>query len=181
MKRLRRRNINTRAFWETQWQKRDTAEAKRHFPSAVIQRLLRFQTILNVGCGHDDLAQQLRGKVACCDLSESAIEYQRDHAFDVFICSATQIPKPDASFDCVFSSHLIEHLEEPFQAIREFCRVASRSVFVICPHDEYLNEHEEHLWQITHDDLFHMGIFFGFAVRFFAAGRDIMAEIQLRE
>ena len=53
---------------------------------------------------------------------------------DVPITSGDSLPFPDSSFDFVISSHVLEHFYDPIAAIREWCRVSRKYVFVIIPH-----------------------------------------------
>jgi len=62
------------------------------------------------------------------------------------------IPFPDKYFGSVVASHVVEHLENPKEAIDELYRVAD-SVYVItplwwCPHTWL---HPDHKWLITKD------------------------------
>lgn len=63
------------------------------------------------------------------------------------------IPVPDQSADFVISSHVIEHFYDPISAIKEWMRIATKYIFIICPHrdaldsdrDKPLTELEEHI------------------------------------
>lgn len=48
------------------------------------------------------------------------------------------VPVADKSFDFVISSHVIEHFFDPIGAIKEWCRIARRYVFIICPQRDAL-------------------------------------------
>jgi SAM-dependent methyltransferase len=50
------------------------------------------------------------------------------------ISDATHLPFKDESFEVVFSSHTIEHVQNPSAMLREMCRVAKRKVIIRCPH-----------------------------------------------
>jgi SAM-dependent methyltransferase len=50
------------------------------------------------------------------------------------IADAMHLPFRDESFYTVFSSHTIEHVQNPLLMLREMCRVAKRKVIVRCPH-----------------------------------------------
>ena len=50
------------------------------------------------------------------------------------IADASHLPFRDGSFNVVFSSHTIEHVENPTLMFRELCRIAKRKVIVRCPH-----------------------------------------------
>lgn len=49
------------------------------------------------------------------------------------VANGDELPFPDKSFDFVISSHVIEHFFDPIKAIKEWCRVATKYVFIICP------------------------------------------------
>lgn len=55
-----------------------------------------------------------------------------------------ELPFPDNSVDFVFSSHCLEHIEDPFTALREWLRVARRHVVIAVPH-QFLYEKRKHL------------------------------------
>jgi len=47
---------------------------------------------------------------------------------------AQHLPFRDKVFDIAYSSHVIEHVANPLQMLRELIRVATRKVIVVCPH-----------------------------------------------
>lgn len=49
------------------------------------------------------------------------------------------IPVPDQSADFVISSHVIEHFYDPISAIKEWMRIATKYIFIICPHRDALD------------------------------------------
>jgi len=52
------------------------------------------------------------------------------------VAEGDQLPFRDQSVDFVISSHVIEYFYDPVKALREWCRVSRRYVFIICPHKE---------------------------------------------
>ena len=48
------------------------------------------------------------------------------------------IPVEDQSFDFVISSHVIEHFYDPISAIKEWMRIATQYIFIICPQRDAL-------------------------------------------
>ena len=50
------------------------------------------------------------------------------------VADATHLPFRDGSFATVFSSHTIEHVQNPLLMLREMCRVANEKTVVRCPH-----------------------------------------------
>lgn len=49
------------------------------------------------------------------------------------IASGDALPLPDKSVDFVISSHVIEHFFDPIKALKEWERVATKYIYVICP------------------------------------------------
>lgn len=51
-----------------------------------------------------------------------------------FYADACKMPFKDKEYDFVINSHVIEHIWRPDVAIKEWCRVASKYIFLIVPH-----------------------------------------------
>lgn len=49
------------------------------------------------------------------------------------VAQADDLPFADGAYDFVLASHVLEHLPDPVGTLKEWCRVASRFVFVILP------------------------------------------------
>jgi len=78
--------------------------------------------LLEIGCGSKEKALLVGDKV---DLHLGLDHDQSPHGLsriDV-MASAYGIPFAEASFDCLLSTAVLEHLEEPALALREACRV----------------------------------------------------------
>ena len=102
---------------------------------AVLARLrpIAGETILDIGCGNArDMIRILEAgaRIVGIDLSEGMIDQarrelqaagHRDVRLDVG--DATQMPFPDASFDKVLCSEVIEHIPDADAAVREIRRV----------------------------------------------------------
>jgi SAM-dependent methyltransferase len=69
------------------------------------------------------------------------------------IAEGDELPFGDRIFDFVISSHVIEYFYDPVRAIREWCRVSRRYVFIICPHKGRANEEDRLAEETTHADL----------------------------
>jgi SAM-dependent methyltransferase len=61
------------------------------------------------------------------------------------VAHGDDLPFADASYDFVFSSHVIEHFPDPIKALREWVRVASRYVVAIVPHRDRTFDSEREL------------------------------------
>ena len=96
---------------------------------------------LDVGCGNGELA---KGDVNIDVFREGKNlqignqlvgEHVNPHLIKNFIVAdASYLPFKDNAFLVAFSSHAIEHSNNPFKMYSEMCRVASRKVIVRCPH-----------------------------------------------
>jgi SAM-dependent methyltransferase len=74
---------------------------------------------LDVGCGK-------------CKRGDIGVDLQRSPEVDV-ICDAQLLPFRDNSFGTVFSSHVLDHLEDPELALLDWCRVARRKLVIYLP------------------------------------------------
>jgi len=62
------------------------------------------------------------------------------------ISDANHIPKPDETFDYVFSSHVLEHMQNTIAALKEWVRVLRHGgiLFLVLPHgDRTFDRHRE--------------------------------------
>jgi SAM-dependent methyltransferase len=100
----------------------------------VLDRLgdVKGKRVLDLGCGDGVLSYLLtrRGaRVVGVDYSFLALRFgqeqfaRRGLAFDCVEASAYYLPFPNDSFDCVVSSDVIEHLDNPTQMVAEAHRV----------------------------------------------------------
>jgi len=94
--------------------------------------------VLDCGCGPGSItlgiAQRVfPAEVLGVDFGESQIQRAREAATERSVANARfvaascySLPFEDASFDCVFSHALLEHLVDPQRALKEFYRVLKR-------------------------------------------------------
>lgn len=129
------------------------AGVKRHAPHYMVMRrgaeAIRQAAVgrlkgrlLDIGCGAKPkavLLGELVDEYIGLDHPESL------HGSDKvdIVGSAYQIPEPDASFDCVLCTAVLEHLEEPEAALREACRVMKPGGYAIYTIPMYWHLHEE--------------------------------------
>jgi len=84
------------------------------------------QKVLEVGCGTGLILERLSEfarEATGLDLSPGMLEVARARGLDVAEGSATAIPFPDDSFDCVCSFKVLPHVEDLGRAMAEICRV----------------------------------------------------------
>ena len=93
-------------------------------------------TILEVGAGNGYFSYHLmqRGKLTATDVSAHQLEFNPASVKDR--CSVYHLPFPDNTFDLVFGSNLLHHLDRPDQAVREMARVSRNYVVVSEPNNK---------------------------------------------
>ncbi len=99
------------------------------------------RSIIDVGCGNGVICNSLASKydVTGIDVSETALV---SVTTTKILCSATNIPVADNSFDLAFSSEMLEHLSDDdlTLAINEMKRIAKKYILVSVPNEELLKQ-----------------------------------------
>ncbi len=96
--------------------------------------------VLDIGCGnkpYEGMFQGIAKEYVGCDVVQSD-----QNRVDV-ICEATRIPLPDSSFDTVFSTQVIEHVEDHQALVREAFRLLKPGGHFIVSGPMYWHLHEE--------------------------------------
>ncbi len=95
------------------------------------------KNIIDIGCGNGVITNVLGSSfdVTAVDRSEKALSYVKTKKVQA---SADNIPLKDGEFDMVFSSELLEHLEDNTfkKSITEIKRLSSNYVFITVPNGE---------------------------------------------
>ena len=95
------------------------------------------KTILDVGCGNGAITNYLSDyyDITGLDRSASALSFVKTKKIQA---SADEIPLSDLTFDLVFSSELLEHLEEEVlrKTVKEISRIAKEYVLISVPNRE---------------------------------------------
>lgn len=98
-------------------------------------------TIIDVGCGNGLITNELskKYKVLGVDRSKNALSFV---TCDKLESSCDQIAVPNESFDLVFSSELLEHLNDEIYkgTISEFKRISKKYILISVPFDESLSK-----------------------------------------
>ncbi len=129
-----------RSFWGL-WKLRNSIEAAdydyRAFHSPIpLQRYWqksRFRItaaltagqgpVLDVGCGSSRILTSLPEGSVALDILMRKLRYSRRFGVPLVHASGFELPFPDASFRCVLSSQVIEHVPKESPMIDELCRV----------------------------------------------------------
>ena len=124
--------------------------AGAHQKAMNIQRIcsgIKTRSVIEIGCGTGAVLSALyrmnfAEQYACTDLSFSAMQFVRQSCKDVgqraVVSQADGLPFPNDIFDVAILTHVIEHLDEPFLAVREASRVA-RFLVIEVPTEKVLS------------------------------------------
>ena len=109
---------------------------------ALEQSIKQYATgrTLDIGCGnkpYEGMFQGLITEYLGCDVVQSD-----QNKVDI-ICEATKIPLPDKSFDTVFSTQVIEHVEDHQALVKEAFRLLKPGGHFIVSGPMYWHLHEE--------------------------------------
>lgn len=107
-------------------------------------------TVLEIGAGDGAVLAALKqagfgSEHRALEISSSAVQLMRDRGLNAQLFDGSRVPYPDASFDLVVLTHVVEHLEHPRQVIREACRVG-KHVYIEVPTDHTLRLDENYVY-----------------------------------
>jgi ubiquinone/menaquinone biosynthesis C-methylase UbiE len=100
--------------------------------------------VLDAGCGSGSMARLMaqteRGaQIVGIDLRQSYIDFARRKAEEEGLRNATfeigdvrKLPFDDATFDLVWSKYLLQWVDDPMSAVREFARVLKPAGVLVC-------------------------------------------------
>jgi len=97
------------------------------------------KTIIDVGCGNGLITNVLSDNyhVVGVDMSETALKQVKCQTIR---CSSDRIPVESQSHEMVFSSQLLEHLnnKQLQDTVKEFKRIAQKYILITVPNQEFL-------------------------------------------
>ena len=110
-----------------------TAENSAGYLLPLLQPGMR---VLDIGCGPGTITMGLAelvgagGRVTALERTEEALDLARDEAarrgganVDFVVGNVTALDLPDGSFDVVHTHQVLQHVDDPVQALREMHRV----------------------------------------------------------
>lgn len=118
----------------------------RRFQDAVTNAIhtSSARSVLDAGSGEGFTAEQVRLchpglNVVCVDMDTEALARGRSFFPELHFSrgDVRSLPFPDRSFDLVMCLEVLEHLENPSQALEEFRRVSRTYVLVSVPHEPW--------------------------------------------
>ncbi len=99
------------------------------------------KTIVDIGCGNGLITNELHKSfdVLGADINASKLRFVKAPHIQA---SCDAIPRPDKSFDLVFSSEMIEHLPDDLfdRTLREFERLSKHYILITVPNREPLHK-----------------------------------------
>ena len=108
------------------------AQAKISILKRNIPHLKQLST-LEVGCGDGYISRYLKNETNLTGADISMGMLKKNPLENKFIGSAYQLPFKDNSFDLVFESNMLHHLDYPIQAVEEMKRVSRAYMFLSEP------------------------------------------------
>lgn len=128
-------------------------QARRDMVFRLIQelKLPRTAAILEIGCSGGPLLQRLESvgypNLTGIDVSEAGVAVARQRGISNVSCmDGAHLDFPDASFDLVVASDVLEHIKDEAQALREWTRVLrpGGQLLVFVPAFQFLwGKHDE--------------------------------------
>ena len=128
---------NQKVYNEFEWEKLNYSnlEKKINRISEIIPKGVK--NIVDVGCGNGVITNALSSgyDVTGVDRSTKALSFVKTNKINA---SSDNIPLPDKSFDLVFSSELLEHLDDTTLTgtIKELKRLSRNFIFITVPNNE---------------------------------------------
>lgn len=93
------------------------------------------QFLLDVGCGDGTglkfIQDQGFNNIYGVDFNENKLARAKEKTNNILYSSATELPFNDNMFDIIWCSHVLEHIYNPFTALKEFSRVCKNGGYIL--------------------------------------------------
>lgn len=101
--------------------------------------------ILDVGCSTGSFLEIDPKRIFGVDIDPDAIKIAKRRGLQVKLADGESLPFNDATFDGVFCSHVLEHVNNPLGLLKEIKRVLKKGgrIFIITP-DYIMTHHRYH-------------------------------------
>jgi SAM-dependent methyltransferase len=130
------------ATGENPWQPREHVEAMYAATLALLERFTApGSAILDAGCAMGELMGRIMDrKVSGIDLSAEFVGICQGHGLDVVRGELEAMPYPDATFDGIIATDILEHVLDVNAVVREMLRVLRPGGVIVArsPNDEDL-------------------------------------------
>lgn len=124
-----------------------SSDASPKLRARVLAECAGALSVADIGCGRGALLREIADaghSVFGCDLGRSCPEGSEGR---YAITRVENLPYKDNAVDVVICSHVLEHIPDIFQAIKELRRVAKKKVVVLLPIERpYRRGFNLHLW-----------------------------------
>ena len=143
-------NTNSIDFWDDYYASVDIEEDRLIIYKELSEILdcIKFDTILEIGCGTGIGAEYLKSKFDCIytasDFSMTAIDKAADKADHVQLLDI-RTNKTQDQYDVIIIAETLEHLEDPFEVIDK-CKKYCKYLVLSLPLDEPEDCDPEHIW-----------------------------------
>jgi SAM-dependent methyltransferase len=125
------RAYNSRIFLQRYWQ--------RNRFRYVVELIAGQGPVLDVGCGSSRIIGALPPGSVAVDILLRKLRYARKFSKPLVQGSGFNLPFPDASFPCVLSSQVIEHVPKDSPFLDELCRVLAPGGRLVLGTPDYAN------------------------------------------
>ncbi|MBP7119004.1 class I SAM-dependent methyltransferase [Candidatus Woesebacteria bacterium] len=158
MKRLREENINTKEYFDDQFDDKPVDKVNLLRQEKYLEHVKNGDKVVELGCGLSYFPEMARLHGAYSyglDFSEKAVNklIESFPKTKFVIGDATKTPFDNAEFDVVVSGEVLEHIEVPQTLIDEMARICrpGGKIIISTPHLEF--DDPEHIWEFDEKDL----------------------------
>jgi 2-polyprenyl-3-methyl-5-hydroxy-6-metoxy-1,4-benzoquinol methylase len=151
MRRIKgKQNTNTMQFWDDYYASVDVEHDRLiiYEQLADILETIRFNTILEIGCGTGIGAEYIKSKFDCIytasDFSMIAVNKAAEKADYIKLLDIRK-DDPVGEYDVIIIAETLEHLEDPFNVI-DRCLKHCKYLVLSLPLDEPEDCDPEHIW-----------------------------------